>query len=192
MNNLEKIISHIEADGINEAQAVIKAANEQAQEIMAEAVEQAKALSSEIIAEAAKKEKQIASSAKNSARQLERQQVLYAKQAAIAKVIECVKEKLYSLSDADFTKAVEKMLKTYAHKNENGLIAFNEKDKGRISKSVYEPYGLTLSDTCVDIDGGFVLIYGGIEENCSFSSVIDSQKDELSDKIASLLFIEGK
>ena len=44
MNNLEKIISHIEADGINEAQAIIKAANEQAQEIVNAAMEEGKKL----------------------------------------------------------------------------------------------------------------------------------------------------
>lgn len=192
MNNLEKIISHIEADGINEAQAIIKAANEQAQEIVNAAMEEAKKITSEITMDAIKKEKQIIDSAKNSARQLEKQQALKTKQAAIAKVIECAKEKLYNLSDEKYLEIVEKMLKTYAHKNESGLIAFNEKDKGRIDEKVYSSYGLSLSENSANIDGGFVLIYGGIEENCSFEAIIDSKKEELSDKIASLLFADGK
>lgn len=192
MNNLDKIISHIEAEGINETQAIMKAANEQAQEITGAAVDEGKKTASEIMADAIKKEKQIIDSAKNSARQLEKQQALQAKQAAIAKVIECAKEKLYNLSDEKYLEIVEKMLKTYAHKNESGLIAFNEKDKGRIDEKVYSSYGLSLSENSANIDGGFVLIYGGIEENCSFEAIIDSKKEELSDKIASLLFADGK
>lgn len=192
MNNLDKIISHIEAEGINETQAIMKAANEQAQEIVNAAMEEGKKITSEITMDAIKKEKQIIDSAKNSARQLEKQQALKTKQAAIAKVIECAKEKLYNLSDEKYLEIVEKMLKTYAHKNESGLIAFNEKDKGRIDEKVYSSYGLSLSENSANIDGGFVLIYGGIEENCSFEAIIDSKKEELSDKIASLLFADGK
>ena len=192
MNNLEKIISHIEAEGINETQAIMKAANEQAQEIVNAAMEEGKKITSEITMDAIKKEKQIIDSAENSARQLEKQQALKTKQAAIAKVIECAKEKLYNLSDERYLEIVEKMLKTYAHKNESGLIAFNEKDKGRIDEKVYSSYGLSLSENSANIDGGFVLIYGGIEENCSFEAIIDSKKEELSDKIASLLFADGK
>ena len=170
----------------------MKAANEQAQEIVNAAMEEGKKITSEITMDAIKKEKQIIDSAKNSARQLEKQQALKTKQAAIAKVIECAKEKLYNLSDEKYLEIVEKMLKTYAHKNERGLIAFNEKDKGRIDEKVYSSYGLSLSENSANIDGGFVLIYGGIEENCSFEAIIDSKKEELSDKIASLLFADGK
>lgn len=188
MNNLEKIISHIEAQGITESEAICKEAENKAQEIINAAMEEAKKISSEITADAAKKEKQIIDSAKNSARQLEKQQALQAKQAAIAKVIERAKEKLYSLSDEKYLEITKKMLETYAHKNESGLIAFNAKDKGRIEEKVYSSYNLKLSEANADIDGGFVLIYGGIEENCSFEAIIDSKKEELSDKTAAILF----
>ena len=38
------------------------------------------------------------------------------------------------------------------------------------------------------IRGGFVLLYGGIEENCTFKAMFDSKKGELSDKVHVLLF----
>ena len=47
---------------------------------------------------------------------------------------------------------------------------------------------LTLDEAPRDIDGGFVLIYGDIEENCSFEALFDAQKDRLQDEVRALLF----
>ena len=47
---------------------------------------------------------------------------------------------------------------------------------------------LTLSEIASDIDGGFVLVYGGIEENCSLSAMFHANKEEMADKLNSLLF----
>ena len=38
------------------------------------------------------------------------------------------------------------------------------------------------------IDGGFLLVYGGIEENCTIKAVFSSKREELSDRINRLLF----
>ena len=47
---------------------------------------------------------------------------------------------------------------------------------------------LVLSKEHRNIRGGFVLIYGGIEENCTFKAMFDSKRGELSDKVHALLF----
>ena len=44
------------------------------------------------------------------------------------------------------------------------------------------------SNKASDIDGGFILIYGGIEENCSLAAMFHAQKEEMADKLNSLLF----
>ena len=38
------------------------------------------------------------------------------------------------------------------------------------------------------MDGGFILIYGGIEENCTIKALFDAKRDELSDKVNRQLF----
>ena len=38
------------------------------------------------------------------------------------------------------------------------------------------------------IEGGFVLAYGGIEENCTLRAMFDAKRDELSDEAHRLLF----
>ena len=45
-----------------------------------------------------------------------------------------------------------------------------------------------LSDQTKEMDGGFVLTYGGIEENCTIRAVFAAKKDELSDKVHEMLF----
>ena len=47
---------------------------------------------------------------------------------------------------------------------------------------------LTISEEAAQIDGGFILKYGEIEENCSFEALFIDSKDELQDKINAFLF----
>ena len=47
---------------------------------------------------------------------------------------------------------------------------------------------LTVSQETCDIDGGFLLVYGGIEENCSFTAMFAAEKENLQDKVHTLLF----
>ena len=47
---------------------------------------------------------------------------------------------------------------------------------------------LELNAEPVNIDGGFILLYGGIEENCSFSAIFSGERERLSDVASKLLF----
>ena len=47
---------------------------------------------------------------------------------------------------------------------------------------------LTVQKTQVSIGKGFVLSYGGIEENCSFKALFADKKDELQDLVSRILF----
>ena len=40
-----------------------------------------------------------------------------------------------------------------------------------------------------DMDGGFVLVYGGIEENCTIRAMFHTNQDELSDVVQKVLFV---
>ncbi len=80
-----------------------------------------------------------------------------------------------------------------------GEIYFSEKDLDRmpqgfeavIEKAAVSKGGsLTLVKEPKNIDGGFILVYGGIEENCSFRALLAARRDELSDKVhADVIFI---
>ncbi len=47
---------------------------------------------------------------------------------------------------------------------------------------------MTLAGEPKEIDRGFILTYGGIEENCTFKALMDCKKDELQDLIRNILF----
>ena len=47
---------------------------------------------------------------------------------------------------------------------------------------------LSLAKEPKELDGGFILVYGGVEENCSFKALISAKKDELADKVHQLIF----
>ena len=79
-----------------------------------------------------------------------------------------------------------------------GSIVFSDKDKARLPQGyadtvakIAEAHGgsLKVSDDTCDIEGGFVLIYGGIEENCSFKAMFNAEKEQLADKVNSFLFV---
>ena len=46
----------------------------------------------------------------------------------------------------------------------------------------------TLSEDPVDITGGFVLVYGDIEINCSFDALIEGNSEELKELVYKNIF----
>ena len=47
---------------------------------------------------------------------------------------------------------------------------------------------LTLSDRPAGIPNGFILRYGGVEENCSLDALFAQTRDMLRDRVSSLLW----
>ena len=79
-----------------------------------------------------------------------------------------------------------------------GEIIFNAKDKERLpsdfatllNQAASEKGGsLQISDQSCPIDGGFILTYDGIEENCSFNALFETNIEILQDQIQRLLFL---
>ena len=77
-----------------------------------------------------------------------------------------------------------------------GEIRFSERDRKRfpagfekeIGKIAAERGGsLRLGDNAA-IDNGFILAYGGVEENCTFRAMFDSRKEALQDAARKVLF----
>ena len=40
-----------------------------------------------------------------------------------------------------------------------------------------------------NIDNGFILAYGGVEENCTIRAMFDAKRDELADIVHRMLFV---
>ncbi len=81
---------------------------------------------------------------------------------------------------------------------QKGQIIFAKADRKRLPKDfeaevqkIAEAAGgsLTVSEEKRNIENGFVLVYGDIEENCTLRSIFDEKKDMLSDLVRNTLGI---
>lgn len=193
MTGLEKIVQQIQSEAQQAADAVIAQANAEAAEIANKAQEEGKAQIAQIEAQSKTDVANALSAAKSAAALQVRRAVLEAKQELIGKVIDDTQKSIYLLTDDEYFALILKMVKKFSLP-ERGDILFSASDLKRLpadfSAKLAEaaPAGLTVSNETRRIDGGFVLIYGGVEENCSFDALFYAARENLQDKVQELLF----
>lgn len=197
MTGLDKIISQILDDAGKEADEAVKKAQSEADEILSKAKEECARTEEE-----GRKKLDADSSAymeriRSSAELKKRQAVLLAKQQVISDMLDQAYHRLLAKEGGEYFALVRKMLTKFVLAKQ-GEIYFSKRDLERmpegfeseIEKAAAAKGGsLTLSKEPKAIDGGFILVYGGVEENCSFKALLAAQKDELSDKVHELLFL---
>jgi V/A-type H+-transporting ATPase subunit E len=198
MTGLEKILKHIEDDANANAQAILAEANSKAEEI----ADKAKKEADEKCAGIAEKSKQDVQScmsrAESTAALQEKKLILHAKQEIIGDVINRAKETLLQLPDKEYFDVILKMVKKYAL-GQTGQILFSPTDKKRVPElfdvilntelSKIDGAKLSVSNETRNIDGGFILIYGEIEVNCSLDALFFAAKETLQDKVCEVLFV---
>jgi V/A-type H+-transporting ATPase subunit E len=197
MTGLEKILKAIEADAGAEADTVIAGANREAEEILAAAKIEADKKCTQIAEKSEADVKAAISRAESAAALQEKKIILDAKQQIISNIISNARNSLAKLPDSEYSEIILQMVRKYAH-NKTGKLLFSAVDKARLSvdfdtklKQVLsdKPEAvLTVSEETAALNGGFLLIYGDIEENCTFDALFSASKEELQDKVNSLLF----
>lgn len=190
MTGLEKIIEQILADAQTGADSIISDAKKQADSIIADAEKRAEASAEETAAKAESETAIILSRAEAACSIDAGRRLLNKKQEIIGRCIEQARQSLISLPDDGYSDLLVKMIKRFALA-QAGEIMFSACDAKRINnavKSAAMGSDLTVSDTYADSDGGFVLIYGGIEINCTFSALFAENREKLQDRAHELLF----
>ena len=170
MSGLDKMKAQIIAEAQDNAKEILAQAHAQADSIIGEAKAQAEKDARKIVAQAEARAEDSVKRLASSSDMRKRKAVLEAKQEVISEVLE------------DAYKAVGEL----------------EKDRKRMPQGymekVYETAkkkggSLELTETVPDgMDGGFILTYGGIEENCTIKALFDAKREELSDKVNRQLF----
>ncbi|MEG1427052.1 MAG: V-type ATP synthase subunit E family protein [Oscillospiraceae bacterium] len=127
-----------------------------------------------------------------SAAQLEtRKKQLFSKQELITKTIAAAKEKLLHTDDTAYFEILLKLAAKYATE-EPGEMCLGTRDLQRLPKDFAERAAkigaITVSEKPCEIKNGFLLIYGGIDVNCTFDALFASAADELQDEVATILF----
>ncbi len=196
MTGLEKIVDQILAE-----------ANTQAEQIIGQAQDEAKKIAAESDAETEKSVQDIQKKSEAKVKTLEermhssndlylRTQTLASKQKVISDVIERAYQKVCGMDQTTYFGMLEKMIRKYALP-QSGEIYFSKTDLENMPNGFYNKIQeaatsaggtLTLSDEGKDIENGFILVYGGIEQNCTIRAIFDASRDEMQDTVHAILY----
>ena len=195
MAGLDKIKSQILDEAKVTADAKIEDAKAQAEQMKLKAQEEGARQADTILK---KLEADTASRVKSAIDLQRRTRLLEAKQEMITEIIEKAYEKVINLAPDDYYQMLLSILEAYILPQE-GEIYFSVKDLenmpvgfGKEIEEIALAKGgkLTVAGAGRDnIDNGFILAYGGIEENCTIRAMFDAKRDELSDIVHRLLFV---
>lgn len=196
MAGLDKIISQIEEESKAAAARTIEAARAEAEKILETARKEAEAECSEIERRSGQAVDNILERGKSAADLKKRGSMLAEKQKLIRDTIARAKSELKSMEDEAYFGMILKLAVKSAQSGE-GEILFSAKDLARLTGGFEGQLNAALKDKGAqlhiskdtrDIDAGFVLTYGGIEENCSFDAIFDSAHETLQDITQEILF----
>lgn len=196
MTGLDKIINQIEEEAKSSADKILEDANAQAESVLAEADAACKEIEEAAVAKALAAREDILKKSRSTAQMERKKALLSAKLEVISQIIDQARSSLYALDDKAYFELIIRMIGKFALA-QKGEIRFSARDLGRLpagfEKSVQAAAAknggeLTVSQEACEIAGGFILVYGGIEENCSFEAIFTAERESLQDKVHTLLF----
>ncbi|RHK22757.1 hypothetical protein DW074_12295 [Ruminococcus sp. AF46-10NS] len=196
MTGLEKMVSQILEEADASAAVTISDAEKKAAEILDEAGKKADEIRQQREEQSRAKVKSYDERTASAADMKRRTAVLAARQELIGSVIADACERVKNLDEEKYFEILKNMVGKYLLPKD-GEICFSRKDLERMPadfreeiRSMAEKKGgaLEFSGEARNIDGGFILVYGGIEENCSIDAVFAEKRDELLDQVRKILF----
>jgi V/A-type H+-transporting ATPase subunit E len=193
MTGLEKIISQIEYESNDRCRIIIEEANKKAQGIIDSAEAEASGILKESEEQTAKKLDNMSQSAVSSAELAKSKILLKSKLEIIDDMLDKALNEIRALGDKEYFEIIKSLILSNAKEGE-GVLRLSAKDCARLPKDFLSSVNKALGDKKIvlgdeaDINGGFLLIYGDIDINCSFDAIASSKRDELRDALNSLLF----
>ena len=196
MAGLDKIIGEIHAESDGLIREVLDRAQKEAAQIRSEAEKKAGDSVERIRRESDARLADSKSRAQSAAALTKRQLLLQEKQNLIGEVLEKAKETFLALPEAEYFDTLLALLKKNAL-SEQGEILLTERDRKRLpadfEKKAEEAAkakggSLRISEKTREIDGGLILVYEGIEQNCSVDALFETNIEMLQDKIQNILF----
>ena len=195
MSGLDKMKVRILEDAKSTAAEITGKAREEA-EAAVQAAKAAEAEGAQITERAERSASDHIRKAGSSMDMQRRQALLGAKQAVIGEVLDEAYRAVMDLDDGSYFKLLEKLLEKHVLPGD-GEICFSAEDLRRMPEGFEEKISciaaakggsLKVSDRPAQMDGGFLLVYGGIEENCTIRAVFEAGREEMSDRVNRMLF----
>ncbi len=194
MTGLETILNQINSDAREEADRQLEAARSQAHEILEAAKADAAAKSQAVLKNGEQMAQAIREKAESSA-QLERRNAMLAfKQQMIRETIDNARTSLEQAPDKEYFDLLLLLAARFSQKGK-GEMRLNRRDLDRLPKNFESDLKqaapqaeITVSPTPCGIDSGFLLVYGGIDVNCTFRAIFEDAEGELRDAVGKILF----
>ena len=193
MNGLDRILEEIAQEAQSAAEQKRAEAEASAARTLERAREDAKAVEAEAAQRAELEYKRIVSRAHSTGEISKKGVLLREKQRIIDDIIHDAHVKLVALDDSAYFDFMCRLLDAYATQG-GGEVLLSPRDRGRVTAeftAAAERKGLKISEETRDMDGGFVLSYGSVEENCSIDALMEAQRDRLHDAVKAFLFGQG-
>lgn len=189
MSGIDKITARLLEECDAECASIEDAAALSAANTLAAAQTEAKRRIGEAEEKARREAERILAGARSSAELNERRELLKAKVGLIDEALQKAQWYLHSLNTEDYFKVLFSLAARSRQKGV-GEMHLNEKDLARMPASFLQQLGagIRISDVPYDIEDGFVLVYGDIEMNCTFSALFSASREELKAKAAEILF----
>lgn len=191
MSSGDKILNRISLDCDERISQIGAETDEKCAQIMAQAKLDADKISAEIADRAQSKVKQMQAASKSRCDLETRNAFLKRRREEIDKTYSEILNKMENLPDEDYFE----LIYTFAKKlsGMSGVVLLNKKDMNRLPKDFLarlEECGVKaeLSKAPCDIESGFILKCGDIEENMDFSAILSEKRDAIEDFINQELF----
>ena len=199
MTGLDKMKSQILDEAKAAAEGKIAEAQAQAEETIRNAKEDAAKQTESILHKSKNDVSNYQERLESSIDLQKRTKILAAKQEVIAGVLEKARAKVEAMEAGEYFSMLLKMVEKYALAQDGeiclcaaDLARLPEGFEAEVSRIAKEKGGsLKLSGEGKQIKNGFILVYGGVEENCTINAMFDAKKDELSDIVHRLVFSQA-
>jgi V/A-type H+-transporting ATPase subunit E len=195
LTGLEKILDSISSEADENAKKILKKAEEQIEE-QKKANELKKIEKFEKMTQSAsQKAEEIIKTGRESAKIYKNKLILEQKQKIIKNLIQESKNTLYNLPKDKYFSVILNMIKTFALPL-NGEIVFCERDLKNLPEHFEQKIEkvlennqkkLKISQKTRKINGGFVLVYQNLEENCSLDALFENSYNSICDLLSQIL-----
>ena len=197
MSGIDKILQEIEEEGRAAADRITQEAGEKIENLRKEILEKAQARCEEKRAQGGRESRGILERGASGAELLSRRMILEAKQELLAELLRKAQESIYQMENHEYFALIRRIVAKNALPRPGELLLSPE-DRERLHDGFEKelagllPEGgsLKVSSETRDIRGGCVLLYDGVEENCSIEALFSAGKDEMTDLARSILFRE--
>lgn len=194
MTGLDRILENIASDAKQQADEIVEAAKQEVKRIIDEASTEAGAECAGIVEATRQEAELLGKIAKSGAELNGRKLMLKTRRGLIDEIMAEAIAKLKKLPAEEYFAVLVRLAAKYAEKGEGEMI-LSAADKARVPSGFIDSVNSALSggrlaiagDTA-ETDGGFILRYGGIEENCTFDAIAEQERERLSDELDALLF----